>query len=76
LMTVCTLSITLLMVYGTIRGKATHLLPFFCLQLFDFAITTIFHPFSSNFNCINSNRIYQALHVLPQEVARKFSGLE
>jgi hypothetical protein len=40
LMTVCTLSITLLMVYGTIRGKATHLLPFFCLQLFDFAITT------------------------------------
>ncbi|EFA08970.2 lysosomal-associated transmembrane protein 4B [Tribolium castaneum] len=41
LMTVCTLSITLLMVYGTIRGKATHLLPFFCLQLFDFAITTL-----------------------------------
>ncbi|KAJ8959739.1 hypothetical protein NQ314_006163 [Rhamnusium bicolor] len=41
LMTVCTLSITLLMVYGTIKGKATHLLPFFCLQLFDFAITTL-----------------------------------
>ncbi|XP_074040862.1 lysosomal-associated transmembrane protein 4B [Leptinotarsa decemlineata] len=41
LMTVCTLSITLLMVYGTIKGKPTHLLPFFCLQLFDFAITTL-----------------------------------
>ncbi|KAJ8943527.1 hypothetical protein NQ318_023037 [Aromia moschata] len=41
LMTVCTLSITLLMVYGTIKGKATQLLPFFCLQLFDFAITTL-----------------------------------
>ncbi|KAJ3646715.1 hypothetical protein Zmor_024291, partial [Zophobas morio] len=41
LMTICTLSITLLMVYGTVRGKSTHLLPFFCLQLFDFAITTL-----------------------------------
>ncbi|CAH1154643.1 unnamed protein product [Phaedon cochleariae] len=41
LMTVCTLSITLLMVYGTIKGKATHLLPFFFLELFDFAITTL-----------------------------------
>lgn len=40
LMTVCTLAITLLLVYGTLKGKATHLLPFFCLQLFDFAITT------------------------------------
>lgn len=40
LMTVCTLAITLLLVYGAIKGKATHLLPFFCLQLFDFAITT------------------------------------
>nr|CAH7720416.1 unnamed protein product [Callosobruchus chinensis] len=41
LMTGFTLSITLVMVYGTIKGKATHLLPFFCLQLFDFAITTL-----------------------------------
>ncbi|CAH0563958.1 unnamed protein product [Brassicogethes aeneus] len=41
LMTVFTLSISLLMVYGAIKGKATHLLPFFCLQLFDFAITTL-----------------------------------
>lgn len=41
LMTVCTLAITLLLVYGTLKGKATHLLPFFCLQLFDFAITTL-----------------------------------
>ncbi|KAF5290491.1 hypothetical protein FQA39_LY03595 [Lamprigera yunnana] len=41
LMTVCTLAITLLLVYGTLKGRATHLLPFFCLQLFDFAITTL-----------------------------------
>lgn len=40
LMTVCTLSITLLMVYGAVKGKGSHLLPFFCLQMFDFAITT------------------------------------
>lgn len=41
LMTVCTLSITLLMVYGAIKGKATHLLPFFCLQVFDCVITLL-----------------------------------
>lgn len=41
LITVCTLAITLLLVYGTVKGKATNLLPFFCLQLFDFAITTL-----------------------------------
>ncbi|XP_022912853.2 lysosomal-associated transmembrane protein 4B [Onthophagus taurus] len=41
LMTVCTLAITLLMVYGTVKGKATHILPFFCLLLFDFAIATL-----------------------------------
>lgn len=40
-MSVCTLGITLLMVYGTLKGRASHLLPFFCLQLFDFAITTL-----------------------------------
>ncbi|XP_060522599.1 lysosomal-associated transmembrane protein 4B [Cylas formicarius] len=41
LLTVCTLSITLLMVYGAIKGKPKYLLPFFFLQLFDFAITTL-----------------------------------
>jgi len=41
LMTLCTLAITLLLIYGTIKGKAPHLLPFFCIQLFDFAITTL-----------------------------------
>lgn len=39
LMTLCTLSITLLMVYGAIKGKAFHILPFFCLQVFDLAIS-------------------------------------
>jgi len=36
----CMIAITLMMIYGTIKGKPSHLLPFFCLQLFDFAITT------------------------------------
>ncbi|XP_033247111.1 tetraspanning orphan receptor isoform X1 [Drosophila miranda] len=37
----CMIAITLMMIYGTIKGKPSHLLPFFCLQLFDFAITTL-----------------------------------
>lgn len=41
IMTICTLSITLLMVYGAIKGKPKQILPFFFLQLFDFAITTL-----------------------------------
>ncbi|XP_045477299.1 lysosomal-associated transmembrane protein 4B [Harmonia axyridis] len=41
LVTICTLAITLCMLYGTIKGKAHHLLPFFCLQLFDFAVTAL-----------------------------------
>lgn len=39
LVTVCTLAITLMLIYGASRGKPAHLLPFFCLQIFDFAIT-------------------------------------
>lgn len=51
LMTVCTLSITLLMVYGAVKGKGSHLLPFFCLQMFDFAITTyVIYIFEDAFN--------------------------
>ncbi|XP_044760669.1 lysosomal-associated transmembrane protein 4B [Coccinella septempunctata] len=41
LVTICTLAITLCMLYGTIKGKAHHLLPFFCLQVFDFAVTAL-----------------------------------
>lgn len=41
LMTICTLSLTLLLVYGTIKEKAIYLLPFLCLLLFDFIITTL-----------------------------------
>ncbi|XP_036333021.1 lysosomal-associated transmembrane protein 4A [Rhagoletis pomonella] len=37
----CMIAITLMMIYGTLKGKPSHLLPFFCLQLFDFAITTL-----------------------------------
>ncbi|XP_045773425.1 lysosomal-associated transmembrane protein 4A [Maniola jurtina] len=41
LVTVCTLAITLMLIYGASRGKPAHLLPFFCLQIFDFAITVL-----------------------------------
>lgn len=37
----CMIAITLMMIYGAVKGKPSHLLPFFCLQLFDFAITTL-----------------------------------
>ncbi|KAJ2949149.1 hypothetical protein O0L34_g6090 [Tuta absoluta] len=37
----CTLAITLMLIYGAVRGKPAHLLPFFCLQIFDFAITVL-----------------------------------
>ncbi|XP_063624139.1 lysosomal-associated transmembrane protein 4A isoform X2 [Cydia splendana] len=36
-----TLAITLMLIYGASRGKPAHLLPFFCLQIFDFAITVL-----------------------------------
>ncbi|XP_050679842.1 lysosomal-associated transmembrane protein 4A isoform X2 [Leptidea sinapis] len=41
LVTICTLAITLMLIYGASRGKPAHLLPFFCLQIFDFAITVM-----------------------------------
>ncbi|XP_038209745.1 lysosomal-associated transmembrane protein 4A isoform X1 [Zerene cesonia] len=41
LVTVCTLAITLMLIYGAARGKPAHILPFFCLQIFDFAITVL-----------------------------------
>uniref|UniRef100_A0A336LX09 CSON006829 protein n=1 Tax=Culicoides sonorensis TaxID=179676 RepID=A0A336LX09_CULSO len=41
LVCLCMIAITLMLIYGTIKGKPSHLLPFFCLQLFDFAITTL-----------------------------------
>ena len=34
----CTLGITLLMIYGAIRGKSLYLMPFFCLQAFEFFV--------------------------------------
>lgn len=40
LVCVCMIGITLLMIYGAVKGKPSHLLPYFCVQLFDFAITT------------------------------------
>lgn len=41
LVCLCMIAISLMLIYGTIKGKPSHLLPFFCLQLFDFAITTL-----------------------------------
>lgn len=37
----CTLGITLLMIYGAIKGKSLYLMPFFCLQAFDFFVTSL-----------------------------------
>lgn len=39
--TFCTFAITLLMVFGAIRGKPSYLMPFFCLQVFDFCIASL-----------------------------------
>lgn len=37
----CTLGITLLMIYGAVRGKSLYLMPFFCLQAFEFFVTSL-----------------------------------
>ncbi|CAB0001317.1 unnamed protein product [Nesidiocoris tenuis] len=36
-----TFAITLMMIYGAIKGKPSYLMPFFCLQLFDFCIACL-----------------------------------
>ena len=41
LVCLCMIAITLMLVYGTVKGRPSHLLPFFFLQLCDFAITTL-----------------------------------
>ncbi|XP_055592953.1 lysosomal-associated transmembrane protein 4B [Uranotaenia lowii] len=37
----CMIAVTLMLIYGAFKGKPSHLLPFFCLQIFDFAISTL-----------------------------------
>lgn len=37
----CSFTITLLMVYGAVKGKPSYLMPFFCLQMFDFCLTSL-----------------------------------
>ncbi|KAL5016734.1 hypothetical protein ScPMuIL_006323 [Solemya velum] len=37
-LTVCSLMITLLLVYGTIKNRPGYLMPFFCLQVFSFCL--------------------------------------
>ncbi|XP_064487232.1 lysosomal-associated transmembrane protein 4A-like isoform X2 [Ornithodoros turicata] len=39
--TFCTGIITLLLLYGAIWGHANYLMPFFCLQVFDFILSTL-----------------------------------
>lgn len=39
--TLCTGIITLLLLYGTIWGHANYLMPFFCLQVFDFILSAL-----------------------------------
>lgn len=37
----CMIAVTIMLIYGAVKGKPSHLLPFFCLQIFDFAIATL-----------------------------------
>lgn len=37
----CMIAVTLMLIYGAVKAKPSHLLPFFCLQIFDFAIATL-----------------------------------
>ncbi|PSN39580.1 hypothetical protein C0J52_21878 [Blattella germanica] len=39
--TFCTFAITLLMLFGAVKGKPSYLMPFFCLQVFDFCIVSL-----------------------------------
>lgn len=39
--TFCTFLITLLMVYGAVKGNPRYLMPFFCLQVFDFCVASL-----------------------------------
>lgn len=41
LVCLCMIAITLMLIFGTVKGRPSHLLPFFFLQLCDFAITTL-----------------------------------
>ncbi|XP_074642820.1 lysosomal-associated transmembrane protein 4A-like [Tubulanus polymorphus] len=41
LITFCSFMITVMLVYGTLRGRPGYLMPFFCLQVFDFCITCL-----------------------------------
>lgn len=41
LVSMCVVISTLMLIYGATKYKPSHLLPFFCLQLFDFAVTTL-----------------------------------
>lgn len=40
-LTLCTFVITVLMIYGAVKGKPSYLMPFFCLQVFDFCIASL-----------------------------------
>jgi len=41
MITFCTFIITLLMVVGAVKGQPSYLMPFFCLQVFDFCISSL-----------------------------------
>jgi len=41
LISVCTLVLTLMLIYGALKGRPGYLMPFFCLQVFDFCITCL-----------------------------------
>lgn len=60
----CFIVSTLMLIYGASKYKPSHLLPFFCLQLFDFAITTLT---AAGYLCYlrSIHRIIDQTHKLP-----------
>jgi len=41
LLTGAMIFLTFMLIYGTVRGRASYLVPFFCLQMFDFCVTAL-----------------------------------
>ncbi|KAL0271935.1 UNVERIFIED_CONTAM: hypothetical protein PYX00_005081 [Menopon gallinae] len=39
--TICSFTMTLMLLYGAIKGKPSYLMPFFCLKVFDFCVAGI-----------------------------------
>lgn len=57
------LVLTLMLIYGTIKGRASYLVPFFCLQMFDFCVTGL--VFLGYISYIPDLKLWFATHRVP-----------